>query len=131
MEEERAGLLLDWGTQTDRASLEALIQECETSVGFGFKAGAAIKFVADPNHHCRIPNKRRVAGCWMQDFDLIVLEPAPRLGETAICHELLHRQLFERRSDPDNGHVAPEWSALAAGLSRFNASRPADDVQPD
>lgn len=122
-DEERAGLLLEWGGQQDREGLEALLVRCEESVGFSFGSGAAIKFVSDPNYHCSISSKTRIAGCWIQHFDLIVLEPAAELERTAICHELLHRQLFQRVGDADPSHGRPEWGRLSQALSQANSQR--------
>ena len=63
-DEERAGILIEWGTQQDRAGLEEVVGACEESLGFRFVHGAAIKFVDDANRHCAIPSHTPVAGCW-------------------------------------------------------------------
>ncbi|AKU92411.1 hypothetical protein AKJ08_2798 [Vulgatibacter incomptus] len=111
-EEERAGILFDWGTQPGRDGVESLVASCEERVQLDYSKGASVKFVDDANVHCAIPAHTRVAGCWLPDNDLIVLETAPRLEDTALCHELLHRQLFVLRRDPDYPHVSPEWGLL-------------------
>lgn len=121
-DEERAGILIEWGTQRDRAGLEEVVGACEESLGFRFVHGAAVKFVDDANRHCAIPSHTPVAGCWVSHFDLIVLEPAPSLAETAICHELLHRQLFDRITDADYHHRRHEWTLLASALARLKQS---------
>ena len=41
-------------------------------------------------------------------------QPADPLSRTALCHELLHRELFARGGDPDYDHRRPEWGELPA-----------------
>lgn len=112
---------MDWGSQADRDGFEELVTSCQASVRMSFTDGASVKFVADANAHCGIPDSTQVAGCWIPRFDLIVLQPAPRLESTALCHELLHRELFARDRDPDYAHRLPEWLLLSA----FQKSPPA------
>lgn len=112
----RAGVMVDWGPQRDRDGFEDLVARCQASVRMAFTPGAAVKFVEDPNAHCGIPVERPVAGCWLSQYDLVVLIPAPTLRQTALCHELLHRQLYARDRDPDHDHLREEWSMLSALL---------------
>lgn len=113
-DEVRAGVSVDWGSQRDRGGLEALVASCEASVAMSFTGGASVKFVPDPNAHCGIPAEKPVAGCWIPRFDLIVLAPAPTLAQTALCHELFHRELYARDGDPDYDHLLPQWKILHA-----------------
>lgn len=115
VDEERAGIAFDWGPMEQRSGVEELVASCESSLGFSFSDGAWVKFVPDANRDCHISEKQmRIAGCWLVEMDLVVLEPANDLGDTALCHELLHRELFVRDRDPDYQHVGSSWSSLRA-----------------
>ncbi len=98
-------------------------------MGFDFSRGAAAKFVRDPNQHCSLPANTKVAGCWIPQYDLIVLKPAASLSRTALCHELLHRQLYDRTNDPDYDHQREEWSRLSTTAGTPPRAEPANPSQ--
>lgn len=114
-DEIRQSISIDWGPQLERDSFDDLVQRCEAGLGMKFGRGAWVKFLADPTSDCRTGHEK-VAGCWIHDFDLVLLAPADRLVDTALCHELLHRQLFIDGRDPDPTHQRHEWSVLGGIL---------------
>lgn len=115
-DEIRQSISIDWGPQRERDSFDFVVERCETGLGMKFAHGAWVKFIHDPTTDCRTGHEK-VAGCWIHDFDLVLLAPAERLVDTALCHELLHRQLFLDVGDPDPGHRRQEWSDLGSILS--------------
>lgn len=119
-EETRGPVTLDWGEQGDRESLESLLAQCEAGVGLRFSKGARVKFLADPTEDCAT-SFAKVAGCWRMDLDLILLATAPRLAETALCHELLHRELFRIDGDADVRHHRDEWHQLSQAIQQEKA----------
>lgn len=120
-DEVRRSITIDWGPQQERGSLEEVLGECEEGLRMKFGAGVFLKFVSDPTPDCRSGHDR-VAGCWIHDFDLVLLAPARDLAETALCHEMLHRQLFLNKRDPDHKHLGPEWALLGSVLQALRES---------
>lgn len=109
-----SGLRVKWNGQGDRESLCPVVTTCvaalRDAVGDRFADDAAVEFVADTLPPCLADH---VAGCFTPDFDHIYLAHAERIGDTALCHELLHRAFFfERSGDPDYGHTDALWKAL-------------------
>lgn len=125
-DEVRAEMVFDWGPQRARDGVEELIASCEEALGFGYAPGAWIKFVRDANRECELPAPPKVAGCWLMHFDVILVEPAESLASTALCHELLHRELYRREGDPDASHTGEAWARLSTGLSSIRAALPDD-----
>lgn len=114
-DETRRQMTIDWGPQVERATFDEVFDRCEQGLSMRFAPGAYVKFLDDPTSDCRTGHER-VAGCWIHDFDLILLAPADPLAATALCHELLHRQLFLDEGHPDPEHVRPEWALLGTVL---------------
>ena len=94
------GVEFDWADeQQDRQTADELICFCSAMVGDGrLLTGARVKFVKDvetATRDCARANPEPIAGCWSTLLnDMIVLAPAPQLGETALCHELAHRARY-------------------------------------
>lgn len=114
-DETRRQMAIDWGPQVERATFDEVVDHCERGLSMRFAPGVYVKFLDDPTSDCRTGHDR-VAGCWIHDFDLILLAPADHLAATALCHELLHRQLFLDEGHPDAAHVRPEWALLGTVL---------------
>lgn len=94
------GIDFDWGTQKDR-ELDELISHCAAAVGGGRHfIGARVKFEKDVEavgKACQPapPDRGAIAGCWSTLLnDMVVLAPAERLEDTALCHELAHRARY-------------------------------------
>ena len=108
-DDELCGLRVKWNGQGDRASLCPEVEACRSALGYAFE-GAAVEFVADLVPTCL---REHVAGCYTPEFDHIYLARTDRIGDTALCHELLHRALSEERDgDPDYAHRDPLWRSL-------------------
>jgi hypothetical protein len=109
------GVQFDWiDAQTDRAATEQL---CAASAILGdgrHLVGARVKFVEDNaavGRACQPapPERGEIAGCWSTLLnDMVVLAPAPRLADTALVHELLHRARYYAKGQmpgaEDAGH---------------------------
>lgn len=94
------GIDFDWGTQQDR-ELDELLYRCAAAVGGGRHfVGARVKFEKDVESVGRVcqpaPVERGpIAGCWSTLLnDMVILAPAERLEDTALCHELAHRARY-------------------------------------
>lgn len=109
-DEELCGVQVKWNGQADRDGLCPELTRCRSALGFAFDDGATVEFVDDLVPYCL---RDKVAGCYSPDFDHIYLARTAQIGDTALCHELLHRSLFhERNGDPDYAHVSPLWEQL-------------------
>ena len=109
-DEERCGVQVKWNGQRDRDNFCPEIERCRDALGYGLDDGATVEFVGDLLPYCL---RERVAGCYTPDFDHIYLAVADAIGDTALCHELLHRAFFHQRDgDPDYGHRSPLWHQL-------------------
>lgn len=98
---------------TDQAGIDSFcehIKACESRLGIVFDRGATIKFEENAEDACF--QGENVGGCWWLEYDLIVVEKRLSLEETALCHELLHRQLWITMFDADYAHKNPFWELL-------------------
>lgn len=101
-DETRCGMRIEWGTQEDRAV-------CPYAYAFPLGAqGARVIFTDDVAAACRIFNVP-IAGCFDLDFDTIYLRPAPTLAQTALAHELTHRELWKQGLPVDYKHTGEIW----------------------
>lgn len=94
-DEEVLGVAFDWGAQSDRATADELLCFCAAMIGDGrLLTGARVKFSDDVDADCQPAPAERgpIGGCWSTLLnDMVVLAPAARLVDTALCHELAHR----------------------------------------
>ena len=95
------GVEFDWGMQQDRQTADELLCFCAVALGDGrLLTGARVKFVEDNaavGRDCwpAPPGRGEIAGCWSVTLDdMVILAPASRLTETALCHELAHRARY-------------------------------------
>lgn len=92
-DESILGVEFDWNAQQNRDATGE-IARCALLLGDGrHLGGARVHFTADASRDCRLTFD--VAGCWSTMLDdMIVLEPAATVEQTALCHELAHRARF-------------------------------------
>lgn len=109
-DEELCGLRVKWNGQGDQANLCREVELCRSALGFEIAGLPGVEFVDDLLPHCL---RHHVAGCYTMDFDHIYLAHRDRIAETALCHELLHRELFlASGGDPDYRHASPLWRLI-------------------
>lgn len=101
-DEERCGMRIEWGAQADR-------DVCPYAYAYPIGAkGARVIFTDDVAAACFIFNVP-IAGCYSLDFDTIYLKPAATLAQTALAHELTHRELVKQGLPVDYKHAGEIW----------------------
>jgi hypothetical protein len=117
------GVQFDYGTQHDRAAVTDQLCAAAAILGDGrMLAGARVKFVEDNAAVANAcwpapPGRGEIAGCWSTTLnDMVVLAPAPRLADTALIHELIHRARYYAKGQmpgaEDSNHCDAVWQQL-------------------
>ena len=106
--------LIEWNNQGDQEHLDSVLAECEAVTGMDITPGAHIIFMDDVSSVCEEDKLGlgEIVGCYISNLDMIFLEPRKWLGNTPICHELYHRELFIRIFLKDPSHSLPVWDKI-------------------
>lgn len=109
-DETICGQHVAWGSQRDRDHDEfsSTIRECEVVINQKFDLGASILWVPGQS----IQDCKYGDGCYYAFDDMINLLNTSTIHRSALCHELLHRQLWLDTGDADRDHKNPNFAIL-------------------
>lgn len=106
--------LIEWNNQGDQEHLDSVLAECEAVIGMDITPGAHIIFMDDVSSVCKADEFElgEISGCYFNRT--IFVKPRTWLGNTFLCHELYHRELFIRTMMTDGAHTSKKkiWSDI-------------------
>jgi len=116
------GVCVEWGRQAPldpahRAErLRTYVAQFERTVGVKITPFAEVIFIPDPGEMARPRHNGRAASGWFNTgTGLIHVLYAANLWDTALGHELLHREIYLQTGEADTEHQDPRWRLLCDG----------------